>query len=454
MRCPTCQHDVRGRFCPNCGTEVQRNAEASNPQGSARDPNATSVISAADLAAFAAARERESQSAPPSAADGAQEPLAPEGSSGQGFAPPPRYGQTTPPGQPGQSARSPDQTAPLYYTTAPPRGEQPLYGDTTPPPDGHALYGATTTPGAQPTEQPPGTYAPSSGEPPYGATATMAAPAGRRKRSPLLLVGLIVAALILLGAIAVAALVLFGSHDNGTIKFGTSYKDNGGAFQIQGARSSFSPSDKIAWVGYLNDSVDPKTLRRTIDLLPSGGPPRAVVNRAVTITSATSGTINRVATQASIADLESEGVNPPGTYRVTYAARGKKEAQGTFTLTGRPVAGKIFFGTSMTNALVTGLSTSTTFGSSGPFDFVAHFTHPAGVKKLSVRFFYIRSDGSEQQVSDNTVQDTIGDAGAWMSKNQLTMARLRDFGVTSRGTYFVRYFRGSQQLAEGRFTLR
>lgn len=410
MKCPTCQHEVTGRFCPNCGTDVRVTRPAS-------DPNSTSVISPADLRQYAQRR-------PGPTLPGAGEPQSP-------------------PTQVNPSAAVPPSTYPQAPAHTPygaasqgPYGQQPY----APQPE----YGQLPASGQQP--QSPHEFAPTGVQTGYPQQA----PA--RKGRPLLVIALVLGGVLLLAIAGIVVLAHLPRSDSGKVKFGTAFKRSGNAFSIQNETSTFGPSDQVAWVGLLKDDVPAGSLRRTIARVNGNGSSSVIVSGPVQFTTQTSSRINQVAARESVASLEEVGINPPGTYRVTYLSNGKTEATGTFTLSGASPIGSIFFGTSTSEGVITGLSQHSIFGHKDTMTYAAHFPAPEGPGKLTVRFVRIRSDGSEQPVSHG-LYDDLTTSGIRVRVNQISAADLPRYGASKPGVYILRYIKGKALLAEGKFTL-
>lgn len=361
MQCPTCQHEVSGRFCPNCGTDVQALTGAGRPNSS--DPNATAVLSREELAAY---RER--------------------------------------------------------------------------------LRSGSTEAGAQ---QPPEQPVQGTG---YGTARVVEPPPGRRRRTGLLVAIVIAVALFALGGVAVLVLSHFNNADRGKVKFGTSYADNGSKFSVEHPRSSFSPTQHVAWVGYLSEGVDATTLRRTITRINPDGSRTVLVNRTVQLSSSTSNKVDQVAADSTVAALEELGVNPPGTYEIAYVSNGKTEAKGQFRLTGSSPSGQVFFGHAATDAMIAGVSQNATFSRADTMNYAAHFVRPAGPGRLTVRIYRIQSDGSQTLVSKG-LYDDLKDSGLWVRVNQVAVRDLMGYGANASGTYILGYYRQKDLLAQGKFTL-
>lgn len=417
VKCPTCQHEVSGRFCPNCGTDVQSVTGAGQP--GAPDPSATAIMNPADLAPYLRSPQ------PPSnaPAGGPQQPPI-------GQAPFPQQAPPvdSPPGQP---------------------GAQPQYGAApTPPP-----YFSAQTPYPQP-QTPSVPQGQPQYAPPYGQPMT-AVPVTRVRRGRRLLIAVfgVIGALIVIGIAAAVIVAKLGSSDSGKIKFGTSYKDTASTFSIQNEKTSFSPSDHVAWVGFLSHNVAPSSLRRTIALVKTNGTTRTIVDQPVKFVNSISGKVGQVAFEESIAKLEEVGISPPGKYRFSYLSNGKTEATGTMRLTGASPAGKVFFGTSSSDSMIAGVSQQSTFGPKDTMHYAAHFARPQPAGRLSVLLIRISSDGSEQTVSQG-LHDDLTDPRTFVRLDRIAMSDLRSFGANSSGTYILRYTKGSSVLAEGKFTLK
>jgi hypothetical protein len=211
-------------------------------------------------------------------------------------------------------------------------------------------------------------------------------------------------------------------------------------------------SDHVAWVGYLSESVDATTLRRTITRINANGSRTVLVNRAVQLSSSTSNKVDQVAADSSVAALEELGVNPPGTYEIVYLSRGKTESRGRFTLTGSSPVGQVFFARSATDSMIAGVSQNGSFRRSDTMNYAAHFAGPQGPGRLTVRIYRIQSDGSEALVSRG-LYDDLKDAGLWVRVNQVSIRDLMGYGANKSGTYILGYYKKKTLLAQGKFTL-
>lgn len=414
----------------------------------ASDMNSTSVLNAADLQQYV----RNHQDPSPSQTAGPQTPSTQTNPSGS--VPPsqhsqnPGYGEQASHGNPespygGGPSSNPQQPGygqPASYGQPPPFSQQSAYGQ-------QPEYGQQPGYGQQQGYGPaPNPYAT-----PQGGVGVAAPPPPKRRRRPLLVIAGVLGGLLLLAIAAVVVFALLAKHDSGTVKFGTGFKKSGSSFSIQDERSTFAPSGTVAWVGMLKDDVAPGALRRTIARVNADGSKTVIVSEPVRFTSQTSSKINQVAARETVASLEEAGVNPPGTYRVTYISNGKQEASGSFTLSGASPMGKIFFGTSAAGGVVTGVSQHSTFGRKDTMTYAAHFPSPQGTGKLTVKFVRIRPDGSEQVVSHG-LYDDLTSSGIRVRVNRIPASDLPRYGVNKSGVYILRYLKGTSVLAEGKFT--
>jgi hypothetical protein len=115
----------------------------------------------------------------------------------------------------------------------------------------------------------------------------------------------------------------------GTIDFGTNYKDNGSIFTIVGAKKTFGPGERIAYIAHIPGG--PGTKHMTVAFYASTGATMSLVsNHPWDVTTVTDTEFANRYTRSDMADY---GIVRPGRYTMRFLNHGTVLAQGWFKRT-------------------------------------------------------------------------------------------------------------------------
>lgn len=114
-------------------------------------------------------------------------------------------------------------------------------------------------------------------------------------------------------------------------------------------------------------------------------------------------------------------------------------------------SGVVEFGSAYANNPLRIVQPHSSFGPNDTVAWVAHLAQDAGTTSLTREFIRVRRGGHKIAVYQTVV--TLSSPSDNALGLALPVSALATKGVTSPGTYILRYLRGSTVLAEGTFTL-
>lgn len=241
---------------------------------------------------------------------------------------PPSYGQQ--PGGYGQQGGFGNQQQQPYGQQQGGYGQQPGgFGQQPQQPYGQQGGGFGQQPGGygQQPQQPYGQQ-PQFGAPQQPGYPPMV-PAAPAKRSRLpVIIGSVAGVLLLccIVGVVIAVIVSRNGGGNGSIKFGTDYKESGSSYDIVGEKSTFSKGDTIAFVANLKERANTTTLTMSLVQVNSDGTEKELYTEDSDITNKDS---NVIAYKNPL--LLSVYVKDAGTYKIKLSRDTTVLAEGTFT---------------------------------------------------------------------------------------------------------------------------
>lgn len=113
--------------------------------------------------------------------------------------------------------------------------------------------------------------------------------------------------------------------------------------------------------------------------------------------------------------------------------------------------GTIDFGTMYDSSTFAMLDAQNTFAAGDQFAWVAHL--PGGAGATSVTLSISKDDGNGVEESVWRTSVAVANPADDALANTVPVTDIESLGATAPGSYIMRYFRGSTELAEGKFKI-